>query len=97
MDAINLKISEETLKIDNQKVRLLIQNQFGSKVTFPHSINSRKSLMFFATDFCNVKNLAKATRSTDTIKDCANKVLNYNFGLEDSFCDWTSAMLGRTL
>ena len=97
MGAGNFKISEETQKVDNQKFRLLIQNQSGSKVTFPHSINSRKTLMFFATDFSNVQNLAKAIRSTDAIKDCANKVHNYSFGLEDSLCYWTSAIRGRTL
>ena len=58
--------------------------------------------MFFATDFCNVQNLAQAIRSTDAIKFYANKVrqwlLYYNFGLEDSsVTQLTSKLRGMTL
>lgn len=92
-DSVNSKLSEcgSSEQINNRDLKVMLQNQFGSKILFSYPHEANKSIMCFAADICNVESLAETIRNTDPIKDCANKLRNclleYNFGLEDRFCD----------
>lgn len=72
----------------NRDVKVYLTNQFGKEIEFTPSYAGPKSMMVFRVE---KQVLAESIRSEDPIQVCATvirKALDeYDFGLEDSFCD----------
>lgn len=94
-DSVNNKLAEcgSSEQMNNREVKVLLQKNFGNPMAFLYSHKANKSLMCFASDACSAQTLAETIRNTDPVKECASKLrdclLEYDFGLEDRFCDAT--------
>ena len=92
-DSVNNKLAEcgSSEQMNNREVKVLLEKHFGNRISFSYPQNANKSVMCFTSDTCSAETLAETIRNAEPVKECAkilrDCLLEYDFGLEDRFCD----------
>ena len=76
--------------INNRRLKNLLMEKFGEDLCFTYSRKRQDSQMFFSSKVKST-DIAEQVRSIDVIIKCAkrirNQMKNYNFDLDESYCD----------